>query len=393
MTAMSQTDPKVFLLRHEQAMMQLFERIDEARDGLIERIRTICEIPAPTFQEGKRTRYLLEQLPLLGLRETHALPGGCVLGYTRSREERNTLVMAAHIDTVFSMETDVSTRIDGNHLLGAGIGDNATGVAATLELMRLLGECAIRPARNIAIAGTVGEEGKGSLKGIREVLDELGERVSAVIAVDGTLDTVVNRSLAIRRYEVTADGPGGHAWTDFGKQSAIHAMANIVSAIAALEVPSKPRTTFNVGTIRGGRSVNAIAEQCVIEIELRSIEQQVLDSIEQDFLTILRRATGEGIRIAEKVIDDRPGASLPPNSPLAQIAVESAAHLGIETTLRASSTDATIPLSRGIEAVCIGAYQGQGAHSEQEQLELDSLVVGLKRLALALLMTTGIEEG
>jgi len=223
-------DAAEFVAEHEETVSALFERIVDSRDDLIAQIREIAEIPAPSFHEEKRTEYLRRLMPTLGLADVHSLPRGSVLGYTRSRGEGNKLVLAAHIDTVFPRETDLTTRVEGSTLYGPGTGDNAANVAALLTLARLLKESGIRTARDVAFCGNVCEEGRGGLRGIREVMDELGDAVGEVIAVDGETSTVVHRSLAIRRYALRIQGPGGHSWRDFGTPSAVHEASSAAAA-------------------------------------------------------------------------------------------------------------------------------------------------------------------
>jgi acetylornithine deacetylase/succinyl-diaminopimelate desuccinylase-like protein len=385
------TDASRFVEEHQQIVEALFESIDQSREDLIALIREIAEIPAPSYQEEKRTEFLLEQLPAVGLRDVHALPKGSVLGYSRSRSEGNTLLLAAHIDTVFPAETDLTTRIEGSRLYGPGTGDNATNVAALLTLARLLKPLGIRLGRNVAFCGNVCEEGKGGLAGIREVVAELGNKLGEVIAVDGVTATIVNRSVAIRRHLIRIEGPGGHGWETFGSPSAIHEMGRIVAAVRSLEVPTEPKTTFNVGVIRGGTSVNAIAQQCEAEVELRSLEQQELEQLEHRFLEIVHDASSLDLEIGTEIIDERPGAALAPDHRLVVAAASSAVYLGLETQLTGASTDTAIPLSCGIPAVGFGIYRGKGEHTLEEYVALDSLTTGLKRLALAVLMLCGVE--
>jgi len=384
-------DAAKFVAEHAATVNALFEQIDESRDDLIAQIREVAEIPAPSFHEEKRTQYLLELLPTLGLADVHALPRGSVLGYTRSRADGDMLLLAAHIDTVFPVETDLTTRIEGSSLYGPGSGDNATNVAALLTLARLLKDSGIRTARNVAFCGNVCEEGKGGLRGIREVMDELGDGVGEVIAVDGETSGVVHRSLAIRRYALRIQGPGGHSWGDFGTPSAVHEMGRVVAALSSLPVTAEPKTTFNVGVIRGGTSVNAIAQQCEAEVDLRSLDPKELEKLEAGFLEIVRDVSSERIRAETEIIDERPGAALPEGHRLEAVSLSTASHLGLQVELKGSSTDTAVPLSRGIPAVGFGIYRGSGVHTIEERVDLESLTVGLKRLALAVLMLTGIE--
>jgi acetylornithine deacetylase/succinyl-diaminopimelate desuccinylase-like protein len=385
-------DVKTFEKENRVTLTALFARIDETRDELISLLRDIAEAPAPTFQEQTRTALLLQRFPEVGLRQVHALPGGSVLGYTGDRSRPNTLLLAAHIDTVFPIETDLSTRVEGQVLHGPGTGDNAANVAVVLTLARLWNELGIRPARNVAIAGTVCEEGNGNLAGIAEVLDELGDRVDEVIAVDGYSSAVVTRSLAIHRYLLRTQGSGGHSWAHFGRASAVHELARIVAAVTSLSVPREPKTSFNVGTIRGGTSINAIAQECEAQVDLRSLDVDSLRELDSSFRRVVEEIPAAEVKTSVRLIGERPGASIPHDSPLVDTAVEAARLLGLDVDLDSASTDAALPLARGIPAVCFGTYLGRGVHTLEEQVQLDSLAPGLKRLALAVLMRTGLES-
>jgi acetylornithine deacetylase/succinyl-diaminopimelate desuccinylase-like protein len=412
-----------FAVKHEALIERLFEKIDQSRDSLIARIREIAEISAPTFHEEKRTEYLKDAFTGCELNDVHSLPKGSVLAYTRSADSIRSqdkakeglsrtkgsgsteprsaspgsgkpvdLLLAAHIDHVFPAGTDLGTHIEGSLLYGPGTGDNATNVAAILMLAELISKLDIRLAGNVAFCGTVCEEGNGNLAGIAEVLEALGDKLHAVIAVDGGASSVVNRSLAIRRYLLKTGCPGGHSWGKFGTPSAIHEMAKIVAALDAVEVPAEPKTTFNVGTIRGGKSVNAIAQECEAEIDLRSLDRGKLEKLERDFLDIVESSRRQDVEVDARLIGDRPAAVIPPDSPLVSTALNAAKRMGMEVKLSASSTDAALPMSRGIPAISFGIYHGGGGHTLQEFVELDTLTAGMKWLALTVLAFTGVKE-
>jgi acetylornithine deacetylase/succinyl-diaminopimelate desuccinylase-like protein len=386
------TDARKFIEENKKTVNALFDAIEKSRDDLIALIREIAEIPAPSLHEEKRTEHLLKLLPTLGLKDVHALAKGSVLGTTRSKDEKDVLLLAAHIDTVFPAETDITTRIEGNILHGPGTGDNSTNVAGILTIARLLKELGIRPARNVAFCGNVCEEGRGGLAGIREVVEGLGDRLGEVIAVDGQTSSVVVRSLAIRRHLIRIKGPGGHSWGNFGRPSAIHEMGRIMQAVCALPLPKDPKTTFNFGVIRGGRSVNAIAQECEAEVDLRSLETKEMQKLESSLMKAVHNLSSEELTVETEVIDERPGAAMPEGHRLTEISVNSGNYFGFDVKLEGSSMDTAIPLSKGIPAVGFGIYRGAGAHTLEEHVNLDSLTEGLKRLALTVLMLTGVES-
>lgn len=381
-----------FIEANQALIEKVFDRIDASGEALLARVREIAETPAPTYEEKQRTEYLLRAFPEAGLRDVHSLERGSVLGFTGSRNAPVDLLLAAHIDTVFPMDTDVSTRIDGNLLRGPGTGDDAANVAAILELARLLRDLGIEVAGNVAFCGTVREEGLGNLGGMAEVLDELGESVAMAVAVDGMTPGITYRSQAIRRYAVTLRGPGGHAWNHFGTPSAVHEMARVISALSSFEVPANPKTTFNVGKIRGGKSINAIAQDCSIEVDLRSLEQETVEELEREFLSAVADIPSEKVEAETRLIGERPGALLDPEHDLVKTVGAAAREVGIDPVLNAASTDAALPLSTGIPAVSFGTYTGGGTHTLEEYVEIDSLTPGLKWLALAVLALAGINR-
>lgn len=385
-------DVHEFIKQNTAILEGLIETIDASRDDLLARVREVAETPSPTYEEKGRTEYLMRAFPKAGLAGVHSLEGGSVLGYTGGRDEHVGLLLAAHIDTVFPMETDVTTRTDGGLLRGPGTGDNAANVAAILSLAEILAEGGLEPAANVAFCGTVREEGLGNLGGMAEVLDELGDRTAMAIAVDGMSPRITNRSQAIRRHAVTVRGPGGHSWNHFGTPSAIHETARIISALASIEVPTEPRTTFNVGRIKGGKSINAIAQECSIEVDLRSLEERTVKDLEREFLRIVAELPPEGIRTETELIGMRPGAVIDPEHDLVKTAEAAARHVGLEPVLNAASTDAALPLSKGIPAISFGTYTGGGTHTLEEYVEVDSLTTGLKWLAITVLAITGLKK-
>jgi acetylornithine deacetylase/succinyl-diaminopimelate desuccinylase-like protein len=379
-----------FAAANAELIENLFGQIENEQDSLLAEIRRIAEIPASTFHEQQRTDYLRETFSTAGLRDSHSLEKGSVLAYSESKKQSGSLVLAAHIDHVYPEGTNLATSIDGGLLRGPGVGDNAANVGAIVTLARLFTRLDIQPARGLVFCGTVREEGNGNLDGVAEVLDALGDRVWGVIAVDGRTGSIVNRSLAIHRYLLKVSGPGGHSWGHFGTPSAVHEMARIITALDDMQIPPGPKTTWNAGTIRGGTSVNAIAQECEAEIDLRSLETGHLEALEKGFLDMVNRKPKPGIQVEAELIGERPCATLPADSPLLLSALGVAEHLGIDVELAASSTDAALALWRGIPAISFGTYRGGGGHTLEEYIEIDSLVAGLKWLALTVLTATGV---
>lgn len=382
-------DLKAFVERNNSTVRKVFDAIEGKHQVLVNRIREIAEIPSPTFQEERRSDHLMGLFPNIGLKDSRQLARGSVVGFTGSAEDADTLLLAAHIDTVFPIETELTTRVEGETLCGPGTGDNAANVAAIVTLAEIFMELGVSLPRNVALCGTVCEEGPGNLAGIEEVLDYLGDRVGTVIAVDGRTPYLMHRSQAVRRYRVKTSGPGGHSWDGFGTPSAVHEMARIIAALSGVEVPAEPKTIFNVGTIRGGRSVNAIAQSCVVDVDLRSLETTHLEDLERSFLRIVEETPADGIRTEVELTGERPAAEEPPGSLLVKTAADAARYLGFEAEHVALSTDAALSLSRGISSISLGTYRGRGTHTLEEQVDLASLTTGLKWLALTVLVIAG----
>jgi acetylornithine deacetylase/succinyl-diaminopimelate desuccinylase-like protein len=312
---------------------------------------------------------------------------GDVVGRIVGRRSRPALLLAAHLDTVFPAGTALDVVRSNGRVAGPGIGDNSLGVASVLMVPRILEELGIVPAVDILVTGNVGEEGLGNLRGIRSVLDNYPE-VGAVIAVEGhNLGRVTHVAVGSRRLRVRVSGPGGHSWGDYGNASAIHVAAEIVTELARLTLPTTPKTTLNVGTFTGGISVNTIAREASFVIDLRSVDDGTLRRLSERVDGILR-APRPNITTAVEVLGVRPAGVVSPSSRIVRLAVETLEAMGISPTGDASSTDANIPISRGIPAVCIGLTTGGHVHREDEFIDVGPIVNGLTQLILLSLAVT-----
>jgi acetylornithine deacetylase/succinyl-diaminopimelate desuccinylase-like protein len=298
------------------------------------------------------------------------------------------LLVSAHTDTVFPQETDLTVHIDPaqGRIGGPGIGDNATGVAGLLMLAKAL-QALPPPPVDIWLVANCGEEGLGDLRGMHVAVDRLAQQVGASIVIEGTgLKRVVHRALGSRRFRISVKSPGGHSWSDFGAPSAVHILAQLVADLTQLSPPASPRTTFNIGRISGGTSVNTIAQFAECELDLRSEDKHVLDAIVQQTLAILDRRRfawqGHDVRIRAEVIGDRPAGQIEEGHPLVAAAKASLAACGItvQDNLSISSTDANVPLSRGLPAVCVGITEGGNAHRVEEWIQTGLLPTGMRHL-------------
>ena len=354
--------------------------IEEHLPRIVDLTARICAIPAPTFHEAGRARFMAEQFRQRGLSvEVDEL--GNVVARRPGDGRAPALLLAAHLDTVFPPETPITVEQGEGWLQGPGIGDNSLGLAALLTLADLLQTVGTSTPGDLLLAANVGEEGLGNLRGIRALVERSGPELGAVIAVEGhNLGRVTHIAVGSLRLRLTVTGPGGHSWGAFGQPSAIHVLASIVAELTRLPVPKEPKTTYNVGLIEGGVSVNTIAPSASAVIDLRSIDPAELARLGQQLAGIVERHRIDGVEITEEVLGERPAGKTPVEAPLVQAAAQVLRELGLEPVLDASSTDANISISRGIPAVCIGLTRGRGSHTLHERIEIEPIRLGLAQL-------------
>lgn len=352
---------------------------------------SICEIPAPPFHEQLRGRELVRRFQALGLRNVRTDPEGNVIGERPgTAADGPVVVLAGHLDTVFPEGTDVRVRRDtvptageggGARLTAPGIGDDCRGLSVVLAVARALDAGAVRTPGTILFVGTVGEEGPGNLRGVRRLFGEtLKGRVDYFVSVDGTGLGATTRAVGSARYHVTFRGPGGHSYGAFGMPNPVHALGRAVAKIADLQVPTSPRTTFNVGVIAGGQTVNSIASSAAMDVDLRSEDPAALADLDRRFRAAVDAAVAEErarwprstVPLAAEVADvgKRPAAAPGDTTPIARAVLGAARTLGFASPTGASSTDANVPMALGIPAVTIdGGGRGTGAHSPAERYE------------------------
>lgn len=362
----------------------------------------LTEIPAPSFQEEQRAMALEPLLASAGL-AVHRDKLGNVIGELRGVNDKEVVMIAAHLDTVFPPGTAVKVSRASGRMSGPGISDNGTGLAALVAVARALQAAKIKPQRTILFAGDVGEEGEGNLRGMRALMDTYRQNLKAVIVLDGSgTDHVTTKALASRRLEVTITGPGGHSWSDFGMVNPINALVRAAVRFINTKVPPTPRTTFNLGQVEGGTSVNSIPHEAKLKVDIRSESEEELTRLE----SALRDCVNAGVRDEQEssrdrskgrlewrveLLGSRPGGELPPGSALLAALRRADEAVGNQSRLERSSTDANIPLALGIEAIAIGAGgNGGGAHSLQEWYDPAGRELGLKRALVTLLEVAGI---
>lgn len=343
----------------------------------------IQQIPAPTFSEGARAEFArrlfeeenLEDVAMDSLGNVYArLPG-------RLKHDKP-LIVSAHLDTVFLPSVNLQARREGGRVFAPGIGDNSLGVAALFGVLWTLRERHICLERDMWLVATTGEEGLGDLRGMRGVVERFGEDVFGYLVLEGmAFGYVYHRAVGVRRYRVTVKTAGGHSWADYGLPSAVHELAAIVTALISIRLPRNPRTTLNVGTIQGGMGVNVLAPEARCELDLRSEEPKTLAKLTRRVEKLLVDADREGARVTVEVIGERPAGEIPAGHPLVRLGVDCLSALGVNAILSAGSTDANIPLSRGIPAVVMGISSGGGAHTLNEFVEIEPIAKGLESVA------------
>lgn len=355
------------------------ERMRQFNEWTLSQQVELCQIAAPPFKEAARAAEFKRRLELLNLKGVRIDPEGNVIAERPGTRASPRVVLSAHLDTVFGDSIDVTVRRSGTRLEGPGIGDDCRGLAVVLATARALQEENLRTLGPVVFVGTVGEEGAGNMRGVRHLIDRqsAGGKVDYFISVDGTGLTAVTRAVGSHRYRVTVRGPGGHSYGDFGIPNPIHALGRAIAGIAQIQVPSSPRTTYSVGVISGGTSVNAIAMQAGMDVDLRSETQEALDSLDAR----MRRAVQAGIdgehtrwpgtsaRLTAdfREIGKRPAASQADTVFIARATVAAGRALGFIPALTASSNDANYPMSLGIPSVTIdGGGSGGSAHSTAE---------------------------
>ena len=369
----------------------------------------LARIAAPPFAESARAEWMAEKFRELGLDNVHSDDVGNVFG-SHPGFGKSYVALSAHIDTVFPAGTPLNIRQQGTRLYGPGVSDNGAGVTAMLAIAALLRSVRIRHVLPFLFIGNVGEEGEGDLRGMRHIFSapRWKDSIDYTLVLDGAgADTIVAEALGSRRFEVIVRGPGGHSWSDFGAPNPIMVLARAIQDFAQTPVPSSPKTTFNIGVIRGGTSVNSIPESASMRVDIRSTSMAEMERLERALRQALERAVEKsspppeerstsqrrplGVSCEIVVIGNRPAGELDSNARLLQVIRAVDAQLGNAALVQRASTDANVPLSLGREAIAIGGGgAGGGAHTLQEWFDCSGRELGLKRILLTLLTLAGV---
>jgi tripeptide aminopeptidase len=394
--------------RFKKAVMH----VSSEYERIVEEIIKLTEIPAPPFQEAARAQAFLGMLKESGIKDAVIDEEGNVIGLRKGSGSGPLLVISSHLDTVFPEGTNVKVRREGTKLHAPGVGDASRYLAILLAMVRALDAAEIKTTSDILFVATVGEEGLGDLRGVKHLFTKgaYKDRVKAFISLDilsteGNDDNKINNgALGSKRYRVTFKGPGGHSFQAFGLVNPAFAMGNAIQKFSEIKVPTDPKTTFNVGVLGGGTSINSIPFETWMDIDMRSVSPEKLNALTEEFKTAMhraaeeentRRSTKEGpISVDLKLVGDRPSGITPVDQPLVEIASAVMKKNGLAPSYRTTSTDANIPISLGIPAITIAAGgNGSGYHSLSEWTDVDKSpsVKGIETALVVLLAAAGIQ--
>jgi len=379
-------------LMADSAIKAAVDAIKASENQTIEDQIRLCEVEAPPFKEAKRGEVYAKMFRELGLQNVRIDKEGNVLGDRPGAQPRPRLVFTAHLDTVFPEGTDVKVKREGNVLRGPGIGDDCRGLAVLLAVVRTMNQAKIQTPGTITFVGTVGEEGLGDLRGVKYLFNEgMKGQIDRFVSIDGTGLGITHIAVGSLRYRVTFKGPGGHSYGAFGLSNPMHALGRAVATISQFEVPENPKTTFNVGRMGGGTSVNAIPFDAWFEMDMRSASPSALQALDQKF----HRAVDDAVKaedarwnknvlsVDKALVGNRPAGQTPANSPIVQAAVSVTKVLGFPVTLDEGSTDSNIPMNLGIPAITIdGGGRGRGSHALDENFDQTNSWQGSQRALL-----------
>jgi tripeptide aminopeptidase len=376
-----------------------FIKADEART-LAEQ-KEIVVIAAPPFKEELRARDYLRRFTELGIGEARIDSEGNVIVVRRGAGKGPKLVISAHLDTVFPAGTDLTIKEKDGRLYAPGIGDDTRGLVELLTMARALKAANIQTSGDIWFVGTVGEEGLGNLRGVRALFREHRD-IDGFISIDGNQPgRITYLAVGSHRYRVTYKGPGGHSFSAFGAPSAIHALGRAIAKVAELKTPNDPKTTFTVGTVAGGTSVNTIASEASMELDMRSVRMPQLLDVERAVMAALRDAAAEenarwgsqAITVDIQIVGQRPAGAQRPDAPIIQAAMLGLRAVGLAPVLeQPGSTDANTPISLGIPAMAVGrGGANDRVHTIDEWFDPKDAYLGPQKTLLTVLSLVGLE--
>ncbi|HEY7289840.1 MAG TPA: M20/M25/M40 family metallo-hydrolase [Vicinamibacterales bacterium] len=359
-----------------------------------------CEIPAPSFKEDVRGKELQRVFQQLGLQDVRVDKVGNVLGTYAGAAPHPHLVIAAHLDTVFPEGTDVKVKREGNILRGPGIGDDCRGLAVLVSIIREMKKANVKIGGTVTFVANVGEEGLGDLRGVKALFREtLKDQIDNFISIDGTGVHVTNVAVGSHRYRVTFKGPGGHSFGAFGMANPMGAMGRAIAKIQEIQVPRQPKTTFNVGRVGGGTSVNSIPFEGWMELDMRSSDPASLSAVDANIQKAIDSSVVEEnarwgkpgvITVTKELVGDRPAGNTPESAAIVRTGLAAATALGFNANLGEGSTDSNIPMSMKIPAITIGGGgRGRDAHALTESFDTTDAWMGTQH---ALLLTISLVQ-
>jgi len=384
--------------------------IDKEHARIVEDGIKLTEIPAPPLNEAARARAYEKMFKDAGLTDVKIDEEGNVLGIRKgARGDGKFVVVSAHLDTVFPAGTDVKVKREGTKLIAPGIGDDTMSLSVLLGFVRAMNAAHIKTRDDILFVGTVGEEGPGNLRGVRYLFTkgQYKDKIKSFFSVEsGGVDSITNAGVGSKRYHITFKGPGGHSFGAFGLVNPMYALGQAASEFSRIQVPASPKTTYSIGLIGGGTSVNSIPISGWMEVDMRSESVAELKRVEDRLLKIVQdaaegenyaRSTKEGkITVEAKLIGDRPVGATALDSPLVQTAKAAIEAGGYKVSYRNSSTDANMPMSLGIPALTIGRMapgKSGRAHSLDEWIDVEKgpMVKAMTTSLSIILATAGVE--
>ena len=380
-------------LANEPSIRAAFAAVERNEPRMLEEQARFCQIPAPPFKEETRGREFERLFKAAGLKDVRMDHAGNVIGVRPGRSAHPNLVVAAHLDTVFPEGTDVKVSREGTVLKGPGIGDDCRGLAVLLGMIAGLDAAHVETPGTITFVANVGEEGLGDLRGMKELFGvTLKGQIDKFVSIDGIGLGLTNVGVGSKRYRVTFKGPGGHSYGSFGMANPIQAMGRAIAKIDAFEVPAEPKTTFNVGRVGGGTSVNAIPFEGWMEVDMRSADPKALQAVDEKFHAALKAAVEEenqrwhnrgAVSVSAELVGLRPAGQTPKDSAIVQTALAVSRAMNITESLREGSTDSNVPMNLGIPAITIsGGGSGSGAHSLNETFDTSESWRGTQRALL-----------